>query len=67
MGVYERIVTDNGGIVFKNSVVINHTTPELMNAIKYGAESIVACGHKNGSVHSEIIIDDKGPVLIEHN
>ncbi|GHU51125.1 hypothetical protein FACS189459_6330 [Bacilli bacterium] len=47
--------------------LINKITPEYANAIEYGAKTIVACGHKNGFVHSEIMIDSKGPVLIEHN
>jgi hypothetical protein len=41
----------------------------VQEMIEYCGETILACNHKNGAVHAEIIFDGKSskPVLIEHN
>jgi len=64
---YEKKVLDNGSNVYVGIIAIDNVSPEAYALVKYAFQVLDAVGIKQGPVHGEFMIDEKGPVLIETN
>lgn len=56
-----------GGIVYNYTESLNRLEAGCFSLVKYAFSVLNALGVEYGNVHSEIMIDEKGPVLIEVN
>ena len=64
---YEKIFQPDGVIVYDYAVLVDRLTPGMQELISYDYAVLDAVEMRNGFCHTEIKIDDKGPVLIETN
>lgn len=64
---YIKKRTKSGGYVYDYCENIIKSEPGFFRLINYAFSCLDALGIKNGPVHGEYMIDDKGPVLIEVN
>ncbi|MDO5328499.1 MAG: ATP-grasp domain-containing protein [Coriobacteriia bacterium] len=67
--VYKKIQLPGGAKIYDytESLTKDEITPELQEMFDYAIKVMRAIGIEYGPVHSEFMIDDKGPVLIEVN
>ncbi len=63
---YNKIKTDDGTVLYDSTELIT-TEVGLTNLIQYDYSVLTALGIRYGFCHTEIMVDDKGPVLIETN
>ncbi len=64
---YEKIVEDDGMLVYDTMILVDRLVPGMQDIIQYDYKVLDAVDMKNGFCHTEIKVDDKGPVLIETN
>jgi len=64
---YQKKAQDNGSNVYVGMNAIDDVTPEAYSLVEYAFQVLNAIGIKQGPVHGEFMIDEKGPVLIETN
>lgn len=64
---YEKKALDNGSNVYVGMIAIDEVTPEAYALVEYAFQVLDAIGIKQGPVHGEYMLDEKGPVLIETN
>lgn len=64
---YEKRVMQDGSNVYVGTEAIPIITPEIYRLVQYAFSVLDAIGIKQGPVHGEYMIDEKGPVLIEIN
>ncbi len=64
---YDKIIQDDSSVIYDVDVLIKELTPGMQALIEYDYKVLDAVGMKNGACHTEIKIDEKGPVLIETN
>ncbi len=64
---YEKIVQKDGILVYDYMFLLDHLVPGMQDLIRYDYEVLDAVEMKNGFCHTEIKVDEKGPVLIETN
>lgn len=64
---YEKITTESGAHIYVGNISVDEITPEIFVLVEYAFSVIKALGIKNGPVHGEYMMDEKGPVLIEVN
>lgn len=62
---YEKRIGKYGNTVYEKCTFLSIDLPELQYLIEYTCSVLNALGILNGPAHTEIIIDEKGPVLIE--
>lgn len=65
--MYEKKRVNQGGFVYISNENLTHIEPYSNDMIQYAFSVLDALGIKNGPVHTEIMIDQNGPVLIEVN
>lgn len=65
--VYTKVRTSEGAIVYDSGRLIVRLNPGHIRLIEYAYKVLDAVGIRNGVCHSEIKIDEKGPILIETN
>lgn len=64
---YKKEKTEEGGYIYDYAESINHLEPGHTAMIEYAYQVADAIGVRNGLIHGEYMIDEKGPVLIEVN
>lgn len=64
---YHKKRMPTGAIVYRGSEVIDVPNEKEKELIEYAFETVKAVGIKDGPVHGEYMVDEKGPVLIEVN
>lgn len=64
---YEKIIQDDGVLVYDTSILVDRLVPGMQDNIQYDYKVLDAVDMKNGFCHNEIKVDGKGPVLIETN
>lgn len=64
---YDKRVMPDGSNVYVGTEPIPTITPEIYRLVQYAFSVLDAIGIRQGSVHGEYMIDEKGPVLIEVN
>ncbi|MCR5747941.1 MAG: ATP-grasp domain-containing protein [Lachnospiraceae bacterium] len=67
MGRYEKVVTSNGHYIYDYLYYIDKMEPGIVDMVEYALKVADAIHYKNGLIHGEYMIDEKGPVLIEVN
>ncbi len=67
MWVYRKIVHEDGTLVYDTMILVDRLVPGMQDIIQYDYRVLDAVGIKNGFCHTEIKVDDNGPVLIETN
>ena len=58
---------EGGGMVYNYTETLSRPEAGCTALVKYAFDVLNALGVQNGNVHSEFMIDEKGPVLIEIN
>lgn len=64
---HSKKVVPGGGMVYNYTESLNRLEAGCTSLVKYAFSVLDALGVEYGNVHSEIMIDEKGPVLIEVN
>lgn len=64
---YDKRVMPNGSNVYVGTGAVTAITPKIYRLVQYAFSVLDAIGIKQGPVHGEYMIDEKGPVLIEVN
>ncbi len=64
---YEKILQDDGTLAYDTMILVDRLVPGMQDILQYDYEVLNAVEMKNGFCHTEIKVDDKGPVLIETN
>lgn len=64
---YHKKRLPTGAIVYRGLEVIDELSEKEKELVKYAFQAVKALGIKDGPVHGEYMIDEKGPVLIEAN
>ncbi len=64
---YEKIIDDDGILIYDTMVLVDRLVPGMQDLVQYDYKVLDAVGMKNGFCHTEIKVDEKGPVLIETN
>ncbi|MCR5176392.1 MAG: ATP-grasp domain-containing protein [Anaerovibrio sp.] len=64
---YAKKTVEGGGKVYSITEFLEHLETGSSSLVRYAFEVLKALGVTNGIVHSEFMIDEKGPVLIEAN
>ncbi|MCR4922396.1 MAG: ATP-grasp domain-containing protein [Lachnospiraceae bacterium] len=67
MARYEKIKTRNGHYIYDYAYYIDKMEPGYAEMVEYAFKVADAIHYKNGPIHGEYMIDEKGPVLIEVN
>ncbi|MCR4923752.1 MAG: ATP-grasp domain-containing protein [Lachnospiraceae bacterium] len=67
VGRYEKIVTSNGHYIYDYLYFLDKMEPGIVEMVEYALKVADAIHYKNGIIHGEYMIDEKGPVLIEVN
>ncbi|WP_411566253.1 ATP-grasp domain-containing protein [Pseudomonas orientalis] len=55
----------NGSFVYLQEHFIHPTDPEVLHIVDYALKVLASLGINFGAAHMEIMVDEKGPVLIE--
>ncbi len=64
---YEKIIDEDGILIYDTMVLVDRLVPGMQELLQYDYKVLDAVDMKNGYCHTEIKVDDKGPVLIETN
>ncbi len=64
---YDRFTVKGGGRVYSIAESVNPFTTGCSSLIRYTFAVLKALGVENGNVHTELMVDEIGPVLIEVN
>ncbi len=64
---YEKIISDDGILIYDSMVLVDRLVPGMQEILQYDYKVLDAVEMKNGFCHTEIKVDEKGPVLIETN
>ena len=64
---YKKHKTEEGGYIYDYIEFINHLDAGHNKLIEYALSVADAIHYRNGMIHGEYMIDEKGPVLIEVN
>ncbi len=64
---YEKIVDKDGILIYDTMVLIDRLVPGMQDLLQYDYKVLDAVEMKNGFCHTELKVDEKGPVLIETN
>ncbi|MCR5083336.1 MAG: ATP-grasp domain-containing protein [Parasporobacterium sp.] len=67
MAKYEKVETPNGHYIYDYLYYIDQLEPGFAEMVEYAFKVTDAIHYKNGLIHGEYMIDEKGPVLIEVN
>ncbi len=67
MGRYEKVKTPSGHYIYDYMYYIDKMEPGYAEMVEYALKVADAIHYKNGPIHGEYMIDEKGPVLIEVN
>ncbi len=64
---YEKKKTEEGGYIYDYIEFITRPEAGHTKLVEYALQVADAIGYRNGMIHGEYMIDEKGPVLIEVN
>ncbi len=64
---YEKIIDKDGVLIYDSMILVDRLVPGMQELTQYCYKVLDAVDMKNGFGHTEIKVDDKGPVLIEVN
>ncbi len=64
---YEKITDNDGVLIYDTMVLVDRLVPGMQDLVQYDFKVLDAVDMKNGFCHTEIKVDEKGPVLIETN
>jgi len=67
IGRYKKVETPDGHYVYDYLYYIDKIEPGIAEMVEYAFNVADAIHYKNGIIHGEYMIDEKGPVLIEVN
>ncbi len=67
MARYEKVKTPDGHYIYDYMCYIDKMEPGYNEMVEYAFKVADAIHYKNGLIHGEYMIDEKGPVLIEVN
>ncbi len=62
---YQKRIGKYGGTIYERCIFMDTDNPEMSATIEYTKKILNALQIYNGPAHTEIIVDKKGPVLIE--
>lgn len=64
---YEKIIDKDGILIYDTMILVDRLVPGMQELIQYDYKVLDAVEMKNGFCHTELKVDEKGPVLIETN
>ncbi len=64
---YEKIIDKDGILIYDTMILVDRLVPGMQDLLQYDYKVLDAVEMKNGFCHTELKVDEKGPVLIETN
>lgn len=61
----DKIAVPDAGLIYDRSVLIDPTSPDMRQVVAYVHDVLDALGVRYGAHHTELIVDERGPTLVE--